>query len=217
MPDAAPSAASDAAGRLAEGFRTHRYAVLFYTLLATLGVSPLLTALQFGADLLQVFLAFSLLVAVLDVPGPRWRRGLLLLAAIVIGLRVAPPSAVGAEIAAGALAAGVGIAVLATASAMRFALRARVIRAEHVYAALSAYLLAGQFFGVLYWALATVWPGRSPRPGRSRLQSGCPCPPRSTSASSPWRRSATATWCPGPRSRGVSPCWRPSRASSTSR
>ena len=30
---------------------------------------------------------------------------------------------------------------------------------EHLYAGLSAYLLAGIFFGVFYWALERTWPG----------------------------------------------------------
>ena len=65
--------------------------MLFYTLWFTLAASPLLSALHFSTDLLQIFLAFSLLVAVLDVPGHRWRLGLMLLIAVVVGLRVAAP------------------------------------------------------------------------------------------------------------------------------
>jgi hypothetical protein len=42
---------------------------------------------------------------------------------------------------------------------VRFALGTRTIEAEHVYAALSAYLLAGLLFGVLYWSISIAWPG----------------------------------------------------------
>ena len=42
------------------------------------------------------------------------------------------------------------VALLAAASALRFALSAWVVDREHLYAALSAYLLAGVFFGVFY-------------------------------------------------------------------
>ena len=77
-------------------YAAHRYAILFYTLLLTLGAAPLLAALRFSTDLLQVFLAFSLLAALLGVPGQRWRVILMLLAAIAVGLRAAPASAVGA-------------------------------------------------------------------------------------------------------------------------
>jgi Ion channel len=138
---------------------THRYAVLFYALLLTLGAAPLLTALGFDADLLQIFLAFSLLVALLGVPGHRRRMLLLMLAAVVLGLRVAPASMVGNRLSIGALVAASALALVAAASAVRFAVRAPAIDAEHIYAALSAYLLGGLFFGVLHWTIAATWPG----------------------------------------------------------
>jgi hypothetical protein len=137
----------------------HRYAVLFYALLLTLGAAPLLTALGFDADLLQIFLAFSLLIAVLGVPGHARRMVLLIFAAVVVGLRVAPASAVGTTLSTGALVAGSALALVAAASAVRFAMRAPAIDAEHIYAALSAYLLGGLLFGVMHWAIAAAWPG----------------------------------------------------------
>ncbi|PWU21604.1 MAG: hypothetical protein C5B48_11085, partial [Candidatus Rokuibacteriota bacterium] len=149
----------NALGRLAMAYSSRRYAVLFYTLLFTLGIAPLLTALHFHVDLLQIFLAFSLLVAQIDVTGQGWRILLMLLAAVVVGLRVVPVSTVGVEIATGALVAGSGIALLAVARAVRFAMRARVVGAEQIYAALSAYLLAGLCFGVLHWTIDITWPG----------------------------------------------------------
>jgi hypothetical protein len=57
------------------------------------------------------------------------------------------------------------IALLAAVSALRFALGARVVDREHLYAALSAYLLAGIFFGVFYWVLERTWSGSFAVPG----------------------------------------------------
>jgi hypothetical protein len=51
------------------------------------------------------------------------------------------------------------VGLLAAANALRSALRATSIESEHIYAALSAYLLAGLSFGVLYWALELGFPG----------------------------------------------------------
>ncbi|HEX6770040.1 MAG TPA: potassium channel family protein, partial [Candidatus Binatia bacterium] len=51
------------------------------------------------------------------------------------------------------------IGLLAAAFALRFAMRATRVDAEHLYAALSAYLLAGIFFGLLYWVLEQLRPG----------------------------------------------------------
>jgi hypothetical protein len=38
-------------------------------------------------------------------------------------------------------------------------MRSTSVDAEHLYAALSAYLLAGIFFGNFYWVLQQIWPG----------------------------------------------------------
>lgn len=163
-----------ALGRVVKAYGSCRYAVLFYTLLLTLGAAPLLTALHVNADLLQVFLAFSLLVTLLDVPDQRLRMLLMLLAVVAVGLRVAPLSVVGAELATAALAACSGIALMGAASAIRFAMRPRVISAEHIYAALSAYLLAGLCFAVLHWAIAITWPGSFGEVGASGTPDGFP-------------------------------------------
>ena len=137
----------------------HRYAVLFYTLLVTLAMGPLLAALHFSADLLQVFLAFSLLVAVLDVPDRRGRPLLMLLAAVAVAVRAVPVSDIGSGLAGGALLVVLGVGLVAAGHAVRFAMRSRVISSEQVYAALSAYLLAGGIFGMLHWTIESAWPG----------------------------------------------------------
>lgn len=144
---------------MANAFGSHRYTVLFYTLLLTLGAAPLLAALRFSTDLLQILLTFSLLAAVLGVPTQRWRVLLMLLGAVAVGVRAAPASAIGLGLATGALVAIVGIALLAAASAVRFAMRDRIVDAEHIYAALSVYLLGGVCFGVLHWGIESAWPG----------------------------------------------------------
>lgn len=150
----------------------HRYRVLFYALLTTIAAGPVLSALHFDRDLLQIFLAFSLLVAVLGVPDTRWRLLLVAGAAIVIGLRVAPLSAVGPGVATGALVAGSALALPAIWSAMRFVMQAAVTSGERIYAALSVYLLAGLAFGVLYWGIEQASPGSFGEAGSGRAPAG---------------------------------------------
>jgi hypothetical protein len=147
------------AGPLAAAYGRRRYAVLFYTLLVTLGAAPLLAALHFSTDLLQILLVLSLLAALLGVPGQRWRALLMIAAALALGLRAAPTTAVGSGLAAGALAVACAIAVLAGVSALRFAMGTARVDAEHIYAALSVYLLAGLLFGVVHWTTEQTWPG----------------------------------------------------------
>jgi hypothetical protein len=138
--------------------------VLFYALLLTLG-APLFAALHVSANALQFFLAFTLLVALLGVPGGGFRTALMVLAAVALAVRAAPPSTVGAGLSTGALVVTVALALVATASAIRFALRGRHVTAEHIYAALSAYLLAGVVFGVIHWTVESVSPGSYLQPG----------------------------------------------------
>ncbi len=51
------------------------------------------------------------------------------------------------------------VALLAAAGALRYALRASSVDRQHIYAALSAYVLVGIFLGVAYWVIERAWPG----------------------------------------------------------
>ncbi len=143
---------------LVGAYRRHRQAVLFYSLLLTLAANPALSALKLNANLLQLFLAFNLFAAVLG-GDPRRRWGpLLLIAGALLAHGVAQWFHT-AALSTAAYALWTVLAMLAAAGALRFAMRATAVDPEHLYAALSAYLLAAFFFGVLYWAIERGWPG----------------------------------------------------------
>lgn len=152
---------------LLRSYASHRYAILFYSLLITLGAAPLLAALHFDASLLEVFVAVNLLAGTLGLEAGWNRRALLILSVSALIIYVFwGQDAVGVR--PWVLAFWTAIALLAAASALRFAMRSTKIDAEHIYAALSAYLLAGIFFGVLYDAVDSVWPGSFTAPGAIR-------------------------------------------------
>jgi hypothetical protein len=144
--------------RLVRAYLARRYTILFYSLLLTLGAAPLLAALHLDARLLQVFLALNLLAAVLGVGARHSSRFLLLLAA-VLTVRLAALSLHDEALATTSLALWTVFGLLAAAGAVRFAMRGTAVSGEHLYAALSAYLLAGLFFGVLYWTIERAWAG----------------------------------------------------------
>ena len=148
-----------AAGGFWQLYLNWRYAVLFYSLLLTLAAGPLLGALGFFAGFLEFLLVTNLLAAV--IPMARgWGRGLLLiLLAFAVTVRLGADWLGHARLSAESLGLWTIVALLAAANALRFALRATAVDSEHVYAALSAYLLAGNFFGVFYWVLERAWPG----------------------------------------------------------
>ena len=146
-------------------YRRHRYGVLFYFLLVTMVVDPILAALGWPETILEWLLAANLLAAVAPLEsGMRRRLALSATAAVclvrlgtdVIHLPIPTMVPLALWVLAGLAAAG---------AALQFALRASAVTGEHLYAALSAYLLAGLFFGLSYWGLEQVVPGTFPVSG----------------------------------------------------
>ncbi len=146
-------------------YRNCRYALLFYSLLLTLAVVPLRRALGFSNSLLELFLAINLLAAVVPIRGRKSRWVLLLCLVVAFVGRGGTSWLDQAVLVPTYLALWTVVALLAAASALRFALGARVGDRAHLYAGLSAYLLAGIFFGVFYWVLERTWSGSFGVPG----------------------------------------------------
>jgi hypothetical protein len=146
-------------------YRNWRYAILFYSLLFTLAVAPLRKALGFPTGLLELFLAINLLAAVVPIGSRKMRRVLLPFLIVILAVRGGTAWLDLGTLVSMNLALWTVVALLAAASALRFALGARVVDREHLYAGLSAYLLAGIFFGVSYWILERSWPGSLAIPG----------------------------------------------------
>ena len=143
----------------------HRYKVLFYTLLLTFLSAPILSALKWPGTLLELFLGAGLLAAIIPVTSTR-NRHYVLVAMIVVWLARPVADWLEHPVLSGiTLAVWTLIGLLAAAAALRFAMGATRVDAEHLYAALSAYLLAGIYFGLLYWLLEQVSPGTFTRNG----------------------------------------------------
>jgi len=157
--------ATGSASGLWHTYLNWRYAILFYSLLLTLAVVPLRRALGFPTSLLDLFLAINLLAAVAPIGSKKTRRVLLPFLVVVLAVRGGTAWLDLAALVPINLALWTVVALLAAASALRFALGARAVDREHLYAGLSAYLLAGIFFGVFYEVLERTWPGSLAVPG----------------------------------------------------
>jgi voltage-gated potassium channel Kch len=144
--------------RWVDAYLRRRHTILFYSLLVTLAVSPVLGALGQEGRWLQVFLGTNLIAASTGQQRDH-RSAFLLVALFAVGLR----ALAGLLTAQGLITASdlgwAGLALVAAAGSVRFALTGSRISAEHVYAGLSAYLLLGHFFGLLYWNVDHIWPG----------------------------------------------------------
>ena len=137
----------------------HRYGVLFYSLLLTLVGAPILRALGGTGDVLFVFVGLNLLAAALQIDSKKWRLTLLIIGVTAVLLRIGALQAGYATLSAASLILWILVALFTVFGALRFVLRSSAITLEHLYAALSAYLLVGVFLGVVYWSLEEAWPG----------------------------------------------------------
>lgn len=155
----ATSARRRAESPLGEAYARNRYAVLFYLLLLMLVALPATSALGLPQVAIKLLIAACLLTAVMP-NAPKGRRAFLLAGlSVLIALRfVAEPDEV--PISFGPVLALYGLTgLLAAAWTFRFVVKSPRVDSETVYAALSTYLLAGLFFGVIYSAIEFMAPG----------------------------------------------------------
>jgi voltage-gated potassium channel len=146
-------------------YQRYRYAILFYTLLLTMVAAPLFAAFEFAGALIDFFLAANLLAAVVPASMRKGRRILLVM---VVAVSLARPVTAWLNypaLSAMTLALWTLVGLFAAAGAVRFAKRAKLVDTEHLFAALSAYLLAGVFFGLAYWVIEQIGPGSFAAPG----------------------------------------------------
>ena len=144
---------------LGQSYFNRRYTILFYVLVFTILAAPVAAALGSNGALIESLLAASLLVAVMPVRAGRVRNVLL---AILVALWLARPVAAWLghpRLSQLILGAWTVIGLFAAAAALRFSMRGTRVDAEHLFAALSAYLLAGIYFGLLFWSLEQIQPG----------------------------------------------------------
>ena len=138
----------------------NHYALLFYTLLLTLIASPLIAAFGLNVQpVLQVFVAVNLAVALAGIRNLRWAPLLLATFIIVVPIHLYADYIHAQKAQAASTVVFILLAFIAVADAVRTAMKSNAISGEHLYAALSAYMLAGVFFGVLHWTIGLVWPG----------------------------------------------------------
>jgi hypothetical protein len=157
--DRSPSGARRVTTAVVSGYRRHRFAWLFASLLLTLGAGPTLHAVAARYNPLAVLLALNLLAAIASVAREGAMRLPLVLGGAFVAARVVQ-AVLGVP---GMLEISDGLwlvaLVLATVTSVRTALAAGAVDAERILAALDAYLLAGLIFGAAYWMLERAWPG----------------------------------------------------------
>ncbi|MFL6734687.1 MAG: potassium channel family protein [Sphingomicrobium sp.] len=140
-------------------YNGRRYAILFYALLLTLIAVPLATGLNLPATILKLLLGACLFAAVMPNSTRRSRWFLLTGTVLLVWAEIASEHG-SIPVNPALLQALVGVAgLVAAAGALRYTITAASVNGETIFAALSTYLLAGIFFGRIYWAIQEYWPG----------------------------------------------------------
>jgi len=140
-------------------YRAHRFALLFYTLLFTLGLHPIVV-LAFGdVDLAEWLLALNLAAAFFSIELGRRSNLLRWLAGGFVVARLAHPILRLPSILSVSQAFWIGAVFVVIGQTARHAFRPGHTVAERVYSALDAYLLAGFAFGAAFWLLEREVPG----------------------------------------------------------
>ncbi|MFL6787613.1 MAG: potassium channel family protein [Sphingomicrobium sp.] len=146
-------------GRYWGAYGSHRYAILFFTLLFTLAASPVASAFGWSVTAMEILLGVSLIAAVMPHATRKSRTVFLAGVMLLLLARAIATETHQQALSDSALGLWVVIGLLAAAGALRFVLKGGRITSEHIFAALSAYLLAGLFFGMAYFALELAMPG----------------------------------------------------------
>jgi|SRR5438045_2183698 len=147
-----------------QAYTAHRYAILFYTCLAMLVALPAAQVLGLPAAGSRLLLGACLLAAVVPNSTRRTRAMLAVAVVLLIAARLMSERD-DVPINAGLMVAVVGITgLLAAGATLRYAVTARKVDHEIIYAALSTYLIAGLFFGQIYLGIERLWPGSMTSP-----------------------------------------------------
>jgi hypothetical protein len=140
-------------------YQASRYAILFYVLLLTLVAMPIATTIGLPSLSVKLLIGASLCSAVMPNATKRTRVAFLLAILLLILARIVSESDA-VPVNAALLVALVGfVGLLAAAKSLEFAVSSETVNSETIYAALGTYLLAGIFFGQIYWAAERLSPG----------------------------------------------------------
>jgi len=142
-----------------QAYGRRRYAILFYSLLFMMVAAPVAETLDIAQILIKLLFAACLLLAVLPNANKHTRIVFIVAVILLVAVRLASERD-DVPIDFGPVLALYGLTgLLAAAGTFRFAVTSSKVDSETIHAALSTYLLAGVFFGVLYSAIEFGAPG----------------------------------------------------------
>jgi voltage-gated potassium channel len=150
-----------AADYFLEYYRKIRFISLFFFLLLSVGLIPLLSEWGFGyaADILQVFLVLAITASLITIVNQRllfvllvilFLRAVLRLLYLLFHFNVMLPPGEWLQV---VFCSMVVVVIL------RYVMQAKEVNNDVVFAALCVYLLFGLLFGFIYFIVEGMWPG----------------------------------------------------------
>jgi hypothetical protein len=140
-------------------YRANRFALLFYTLLFTLGLHPILALAFPEVDPADWLLALNLAAAVFSLELGRRSNLLRYLAGGFVVARLAHPVLGLPAMLSVSQVLWISATLVVIVQTAQHAFRRGYTISERVYSALDAYLLAGFAFGAAFWLLEREVPG----------------------------------------------------------
>jgi len=144
---------------LSSEYRNRPYRVLFLSLVATLIAAPVAAEFQLKTWPIELLLIVNLAFAAAGYATARGRHRLLAVVMLIVLLRISARWLHVEAATTGATLLEVGLGAFVAIAALRFALGSGRVDSERLSAALSAYLLAGHFFGLAYFQFEQLRPG----------------------------------------------------------
>ena len=137
--------------RVSRIYLSVRFRILFITLLLTLFLSPLIQAFNLSGLFSEALIILSLAAAAISAASHRTRYVLLAIVLSGTMLRLFASLTDNHRASQAAVALFIVLAFAAALNSFLYTLKGGKPNSEHVFAALSAYLLAGYFFALFYW------------------------------------------------------------------
>ena len=137
----------------------NRYRILFISLLLSFIAVPILDEFKMDNSWVHFFVSINLGLAILGEANKSYFRFLVILIATAVLIRSIDTMVESDLPYLLSIPLLVVVAVGAIFSAVSSAVKARRISSEHLFAALTGYLLIGMAFAYLYWTIETFRPG----------------------------------------------------------
>jgi voltage-gated potassium channel len=145
--------------KLTQYYSRRRFAVLFFSLLATMLASPMFSAMGYRTQFLELFLALTIVAATIVTLFSFGTHVPLTLLSLIFGTRAGYALLGYDRLLSTSQGISALICILSLCIMLRLLFTEGPVESERIFAALDVYLLIGVICGLLFCILEKQWPG----------------------------------------------------------